>query len=260
MMRITPAGGRGIGRMGIFLMRFLLGSLFLLSAGMSLSSCAGNHYPRPESWPKPLAAAEETPCDGITGIYLDQGASSCEWFLPGFKSLSYILEPCLFYDFVPVRHLGKADRVEITKTGRNRIAVAVYDAQGNLLFPDTGEDLEGKCVGDGVLLSYRPRIDPREGIELVSGTVLLSRAADGSLVCRVTEHRLFCSFIIPMPLLSKSYTVWYRFESREKKALPGGPGSFFLPGNPPAWREPGVKSDRQHCFFNDGKRKDEPAS
>ncbi len=233
MMRIIPAEGRGIGRMGIFPVRLVLGCMFLLSAGMSLSSCAGNHYPRPESWPKPLAAAAEAPCDSIAGVYRDRGASSCEWFLPGFKSLSYILEPCLFYDFVPARHFGKADRVEITRTGRNRIAVAVYDAQDNLLIPDTGEDLEGKCVDNGVLLSYRPRIDPREGIEVVSGTVWLSRATDGSLVCRVTEHRLFCSFIVPMPFLSKSYTVWYRFEDREKTGLPGrragdpSPGGFL---------------------------------
>jgi hypothetical protein len=108
-----------------------------------------------------------------------------------------------------------------------------------------GEDLEGRCVNEGVLLSYRPRIDPREGIELVSGTVLLSRAADGSLVCRVVEHRLFCSFIIPMPLLSKSYTVWYRFENHREKAQPGGrAGGLFLPGNIPAGKDSRVKSDR----------------
>ena len=220
LMRITPLRGRGTGRMSIFLMRFLFGGLFLLSACAGLSSCAGNHYPRPESWPKPLASVE-APCDSIAGIYRDHGSSSCEWFPPGFKRLSYILEPCLFSDLTPARHLAKAERIEINRTGPDRIAIAVYDAQGTLLSPDPGEGLEGKCISDGVLLSYRTKIDPREGIELVSGTVLLSRAADGSLICRVTEHRLFCSFIIPIPFLSKSYTVCYRFESHDRQALPG---------------------------------------
>ena len=111
LMRITPLRGRGTGRMSIFLMRFLFGGLFLLSACAGLSSCAGNHYPRPESWPKPLASVE-APCDSIAGIYREQGAGSCEWFSPGFKSLSYILEPCLFPDLTPAGHLKKADRAE----------------------------------------------------------------------------------------------------------------------------------------------------
>jgi|GEM_PF-3505222 hypothetical protein len=111
LMRVIPTGGRGTGGMGIFLMRFLCGGLFLLSAGAGLLSCAGNHYSRPESWPKPPALAK-APCDSIAGIYREQGAGSCEWFSPGFKSLSYILEPCLFPDLTPAGHLKKADRAE----------------------------------------------------------------------------------------------------------------------------------------------------
>ena len=211
MSRIAPRGGCRIKRMTLLLRRFLLCGLVVLSIGL-FSSCAGNHYSRPQTWPGTWQPGEDAG-ESITGVYRDQGSSSCEWLPPAFRSLSYILEPCLFSDFFPERHLGDADRVEIRKSGEDRIVISVYDTAGKQLYRCPEEGLEYASRPGGILLSYRPKLDTREGVYIVSGTLFLSRGEDGSLICRIKEYRLFCSFIIPAPLISTAYTVWYRFES-----------------------------------------------
>lgn len=217
MIRVAPMEGCGVGRIIILLRQFLFYSMVFLFVGMS-SSCTGRHYPRPDAWPA-HGLASGAACGSIEGVYRDQGSSSCEWLPPGFRSLSYILEPYLFYDFFPVRHLGTVGRVEIWKSGEDRLEVFMYDTQDNLLYLSPEKGLEYTCRPDGAMLSYKPRIDPREGVSVVSGNLFLSRGEDGSLICRVTEHRLFCSFIIPAPLLSTTYTLWYRFETQEDAAV-----------------------------------------
>lgn len=200
--------------MGFPLRRFVLVTLFVICVGSGLCSCAGNHYPRPRSWPDAHAPGAH-PCEGVAGIYADQGSSSCEWLPPAFASFSRILEPCLFPDLFPARRLGTADRIGIRTSDGERIHILVFDEADNPLYLSPARGLRAKCAENGIRLSYRLRIDPRGGVSLVSGTLLLSRGTDGSLICRLSERRLFCPFIIPLPLLSTSHTVWYRFESRE---------------------------------------------
>lgn len=206
--------GRRTRRMGFSLRRFLLVTLLVLCVCSGLCSCAVGNYPRPRSWPN-AHAADTHPCGGINGTYVDRGSSSCDWLPPAFASFSRILEPVLFHDLFPARRLGTAHRIGIRTSEGGRVHVMVFDKAGNPIYLSPASGLRAKCGVNGIELSYRLRIDPCEGVSFVSGRLLLYRGTDGSLICRVSERRLFCPFLIPLPLLSSSCTVWYRFESLE---------------------------------------------